>query len=299
MNAIAFDDPRWQTTFPRLVTPLYEEWFAGLLLRCDEANHWASGTTWTYLTQVSGAVRSPILSYLSVPTHQHVESLAELLALPAQEIRHTTYLPELTRYYGLLHPLPGDLSPSLTFRVCPACLAKDRFLKRTLALLYVLYCPWHEVTLVSTCQCGAPLRLFDSQALPFTCSVCGRDWADLPSVSPTPERIAVTRQILSCYEYFSFCGNPSLMKRALHALVNAWQDEIIRERKFPPRRSDYKKTTYPRLASNHVASLGLLVLNLVKYRIFYDPKVVYWGKEDWGERKSGGTRIIGRKDLPE
>jgi hypothetical protein len=33
--------------------------------------------------------------------------------------------------------------------------------------------------------------------------------------------------------------------------------------------------------SNHVPSLGLLVLNLVKYRIFYNPKVVYWGKEDW------------------
>ncbi len=281
MNVIAFGDPHWQATFPRRITPLYEEWFAGLLLRCDEVNHWASGTTWNYLKQVGGPVRSPILPYLSVPTHQQVEFIAELLALPPQDIRHTTYLPELTRYYGLLHPLPGDLRPSLTFRVCPACLAKDRFLKRTLALLYVLYCPWHEVTLVSTCQCGAPLRLFDPEARPFTCRVCGRDWAELPSVSPSPERIAVTRQILSCYEYFYYRGNPPLMKRALHAVVNAWQDEIIRERKFPPRRSGDQKNTYPRLASNHVPSLGLLVLNLVKYRIFYNPKVVYWGKEDW------------------
>lgn len=281
MNAIAFGDPVWQATFPHRVTPLYEEWFAGLLLRCDEANHWVSGTTWTYLKEVCGPAGSPVLPYLSVPTHQQVESIAELLALPPEEIRNTTYLPELTRYYGLLHPLPGDLRPSLTFRVCPACLAEDRFLKRTLALLYVLYCPWHEITLISICQCGAPLRLFDPQARPFTCRVCRRDWAELPSISPSPERIAVTRQILSCYEYFYYRGNPRLMKRALHAVVDAWQDEIIRERKFPPRRGGDQKNTYPRLASNHVPSLGLLVLNLVKYRIFYNPKVVYWGKEDW------------------
>lgn len=39
MNAIAFSDPGWQATFPHRVTPLYEEWLAGLLLRCDEINH--------------------------------------------------------------------------------------------------------------------------------------------------------------------------------------------------------------------------------------------------------------------
>ncbi len=283
MNTLAFSDPGWQATFPHRVTPMYEEWFAGLLLRCDEVNHWTSGTSWTSLKQATGSMRFPILPSLSVPTHQQVEYIASLLALPVQEVHNTTYLPELTRYYGLLHPLPGDLRPSLTFRVCPACLAEKHFLKRTLALLSVLYCPWHQVTLLSTCQCGIPLRLFDSQASPFTCSACGRDWADLPRISPTRERIAVTRQILSCYEYFFFCGNPPLMKRAFDAIVNAWQEEIIRERKLPPRRSGYKKSTYPRLGSNQVPPLGFLVLNLVKYHIYYDPKVIFWGKEYWGE----------------
>ncbi len=279
MNTMAFSDPGWRATFPHRVTPLYEEWFAGLLLRCDEVNHWVSGTTWTSLKQATGSMRPPMLPSLSVPTHQQVEYIASLLDLPVQEVRNTTYLPELTRYYGLLHPLPGDLRPSLTFRVCPACLAEKHFLKRTLALLYVLYCPWHQVTLLSICQCGTPLRLFDLQALPFTCSACGKAWADLPKVSPTPERIAVTRQILSCYEYFYFCGNPVLMDKAFHAVVYAWQEEIIRERKFPPKRSDDPKSPYPRLASNQVPSLCFLVLNLVKYHLYNDPKVIFWGEE--------------------
>jgi hypothetical protein len=43
MQPVLLDDPAWQTTFPHRVTPLHEEWLAGLLLRCDEVNHWASG----------------------------------------------------------------------------------------------------------------------------------------------------------------------------------------------------------------------------------------------------------------
>jgi hypothetical protein len=282
MNTVAFSDVAWQATIPHRVTPRHEEWFAGLLLRCDEANHWASGTIWTHLKHTSGPMRPPFLPYLSVPTHHQVAYVAEWLSLPVQDILSTTYIPELTRYYGLLDPLPGDLRPSLTFRICPACLEEDRFLKRTLALLYVSYCPWHEVTLISTCQCGAPLQLFNPQALPFTCYVCGRDWANLPKIAPTPERIAVTRQILSCYQSFYFGGNPALVERAFRAVVYAWQEEIIQDRKLPYQRRSDQKTSYPRLASNHVASLSTLVLNLVKYHIYYDPNVAFWGKEDWG-----------------
>ena len=32
-----------------------------------------------------------------------------------------------------------------------------------------------------------------------------------------------------------------------------------------------------------VTPLGFIVLNLVKYPIYYDPKVIFWGKEYWGE----------------
>ena len=260
---------------------MHDEWFAGLLLRCDEVNHWASGTTFTLLKQVSSPKRPILLPHLSVPSDHQVEFLAERLALPVQKICKTTYLPDLARCYGIPQPLPGDLMPSLTFRICPACLAENRLLKRTLALLYVLYCPWHEVLLLSTCQCGTPLHLFDPEALPFTCRACGRDWADLPTVSPTPERIAVTRQLLSCYERFLSWGNPSLVNTALHAIYDAWEEEIIRMRKYPVPMRPYRKGTYPHLASNKVGPLGNIVFNLVKYHIYYDPKVVFWGNVDW------------------
>jgi len=281
MTTIALSDPGWQTTFPHRVTPLYEEWFAGLLLRCDEANHWASGTTFTCLKQVSSPNRPILLPQLSVPMPDQVEYVAERLALPVQEIRSTTYLPDLARCYGLPHPLPGDLKPSLTFRICPVCLTESRLLKRTLVLRYVSYCAWHEVTLLSTCQCGSPLRLFDPQSLPFTCGTCGRGWVDLPRISPTPERIAVTRQLLSCYECFLSWGNPIFVNQALHAVVHAWEEEIVRGRKLPVQRLSYRKSSYPPVESNHVSSLSVLVLNLVKYHVYYDPKVVFWGQEDW------------------
>jgi len=280
MSTIALSDSRWQITFPHRVTPLYEEWFAGLLLRCDEVNHWASGTTLTQLQQVSSPRKPISLPQLSVPTHRQVEYVAEWLALPVQEIRYTTYLPELAHCYSIPQPLPGDLRPSLTFRICPDCLAENHFLKRTLALLYVLYCPWHEVTLLSTCQCGTPLRLFDLQAVPFTCRVCGRDWADLPRISPTAERIAITRQLLSCYELFLSWGDPLLVKKAHHAVFQAWKEEIIGSRKLPVKKRSSRKSAYPHLASNHVASLGSLVFNLVKYHLYSDPKVIFWGQEE-------------------
>ena len=49
MHTYSFSDPAWQTTFPFLVAPLANEWLVGFLLRCDEANHWGSGTTLTRL----------------------------------------------------------------------------------------------------------------------------------------------------------------------------------------------------------------------------------------------------------
>lgn len=210
MQAVSIGDSAWTDTFPHLVTPLYDEWFAGLLLRCDEVNSWVSGTTLTMLRQVSSPTEPIQLPHFSVPTHRQVECVAGWLALPVQTVRSTTYLQALTRLYGVLNPLPVNLQPSRTFRLCPECLRENHFLKLTLALPYVWYCPWHEVTLLTHCQCGAPLRPFNQRVLPFTCHVCGRDWADLPKVSPTPERIAVTRQLLSCYEKFLSWGNPAI-----------------------------------------------------------------------------------------
>src|SRR5712691_6440764 len=43
------DTPAWQQTLPRRVTPFPDEWLPGLLLRCDEVNHWESRATLAYL----------------------------------------------------------------------------------------------------------------------------------------------------------------------------------------------------------------------------------------------------------
>src|SRR6266550_2069704 len=48
MAHIPFSDPAWKTTFPFLVEPCADEWVVGLLLHCDEANHWGSGTALTH-----------------------------------------------------------------------------------------------------------------------------------------------------------------------------------------------------------------------------------------------------------
>jgi hypothetical protein len=119
MQAVSLSDSAWADTLPHVVTPLYDEWFAGLLLRCDEVNGWASGTTLTMLRQVSSQGEPILLPHFSVPTHRQVECVAEWLALPVQTVRDTTSLQALTRLYGVLNPLPRDLGPSLTFRACP------------------------------------------------------------------------------------------------------------------------------------------------------------------------------------
>jgi hypothetical protein len=49
MQPIHLYDSAWSSTFPHLVAPQPDEWFRGLLLRCDEVNHWGSRTTMTYL----------------------------------------------------------------------------------------------------------------------------------------------------------------------------------------------------------------------------------------------------------
>ncbi|HEY7348325.1 MAG TPA: hypothetical protein VH599_08410 [Ktedonobacterales bacterium] len=276
MQAVSLGDSAWTATFPHRVTPLYDEWFAGLLLRCDEVNHWPSGTTLTMLRQASSPTKLIQLPNLSVPTQYQIECMAVWLALPVQTVRDTTYLQELTKLYGVLHPVPKDLWPSLTFRICPECLRKNRLLKRTLALPHVWCCPWHEVTLLTRCQCGSPLRLFNQQALPFTCHVCRRDWADLPTVSPTPERIAITRQLLSCYEKFLIWGNPAMVEQAFYAIVQTWANEIKPGWRLPPEWFLWENRPRPSPASsNGVPSLSRLVFNLIKYHLYFDPRVVF------------------------
>lgn len=162
---------------------------------------------------------------------------------------------------------------------------REAFSQSDVGLAVWAVLPWHEVILLLTCQCGTPLRLFDPQTLPFTCRACGRDWADLPRVSPTPERIAVTRQLLSCYEYFSFCGNPVLMERAFHAVVHAWREEIIRDRKLPHKRRDSQK------APIHVWRQIMLPLLVYWYSILSNTVSTMIPKLSSGGRKIGERNL--------
>jgi TniQ len=227
---LLFNDPGWQATFPHRVTPLYEESFAGLLLRCDEENHWGNGATWDFLKRESDVKNVALLPYLSVPYLRTAELLSEKVALPMKDILATTYLLELKRCLDIPQPLPGDLRASSKFRICPSCLEESHFLKKTLSLPYIVYCPWHETMLLSTCQCGASLELFYQDAVPFTCFHCGLAWEKLPKLYPSPERIVVTRQILSCWDWVIYNGNPRLLKDVFQSIVYMMKRQIIRNR---------------------------------------------------------------------
>ena len=89
MPPIHISDPAWQTTFPFLVAPMQDEWLTGLLLHCDEANHWGSGTTLAHLFHMD---EKPTRQHLSlvVASGVKLDYLAAALAVPLRSIRATT-----------------------------------------------------------------------------------------------------------------------------------------------------------------------------------------------------------------
>lgn len=214
MQPIYITDPAWWTTFRHLVEPLPDEWLAGLLLRCDEVNHWGSGTTLTHLKKASGRKQAIKVPQLVVPTWLNFDDLAAWLAVPHSDLLATTYLVELARCQGVLSPLPGDLSPTHAFRICPECLAQQRLLKRSFALPQTICCPQHQVILLDTCQCGTQLQFSNEQAQPFTCFTCGLDWAALPRWQLGGRCLGVEQEIQLCYEFFLTKGTPELVDRA-------------------------------------------------------------------------------------
>jgi hypothetical protein len=179
MQGLAFDDPAWRTTFPHRVLPRQDEWLASLLWRCDEANHWKSGTTVVHLLHAACKHGSTNRFNIMVPSWVHLTQLSQLLAIPTSSIVATTYQSELDR----LSLVPGRLfiqaNASFQFSLCPACVAEKRMLTRPLMLPHITSCPEHHVTLQHACQCGARLRLFCRQGPPFTCSTCALDWGKL------------------------------------------------------------------------------------------------------------------------
>jgi TniQ len=215
MQLISCGEDAWTSTFPYRVTPLADESLSGLLLRCDEINHWLSGTTSAYLLRNSTYNTSQSIYHVLVPPSWLLKELSERLAISLQRLHATTYLPELTQMYNLSKlPHPTLLNSSYFFHFCPEC-ARNRVLRRTLMLAHLTFCPLHNVLFCQQCPCGSPQRLFCRQARPFTCNQCGLDWANFPLCSVSLEEVTRGHKLLKWYETFFSKGTPELFSETL------------------------------------------------------------------------------------
>lgn len=215
MTHISFDDPAWGTTFPRIIAPLEDEWIVGLLLRCDKVNLWGSGLTLAYLINSTSKARLRRSAYDL--TELHLQKLARALALPLAGVVATTYYANLTRLYEKREVTTCLAELPEPFRLCPACVAEHRLLRRILMLPGITHCPQHRTILVSYCQCGELLQPFVPSALPFTCHLCGLDWKELSQLPAEPEQIKREPLFLAFYDAF-LKGSPEDLARALHIL---------------------------------------------------------------------------------
>ncbi len=220
MQPVYITDPAWWTTFRHLVEPLPDEWLAGLLLRCDEVNHWGSGTTLLHLKYTTDAYPDGYNPSLIVPATFKFDRLAKVLGIPKDDLIITTYLSELSRCYGTAFVFFKNLAVSFELYLCPACLAQKRLLRRIFTLPGITYCPVHHVELVNTCRCGTQLRLFTKGKQPFTCHTCSLDWSSLPLLAAKPESLALDQRLLTYYEFFFSKGAPEIFERAFWLINN-------------------------------------------------------------------------------
>lgn len=221
MRQISLSEPAWQTTLPHRIAPRPEEWFPGLLLRCDEANQWGTRTTLAYVLR-GGSVKfhrcwrtdTPNLTVV-LPSSLDLGYLAQLLAVPIQSIIDTTYQAEIVRVVGKCRLHPNYLAHVFSFQVCPACIAEDRMLRREVVLPYLQFCSKHKIAFVKICQCGSTLRLFKKHTQPFRCYQCGLDWSDLPRVEASFEEAVLNQQFLDWYTFFFSHANLNIIRRVL------------------------------------------------------------------------------------
>jgi len=89
MAHIPFSDPAWKTTFPFLVEPHANEWVVGVLLRCDEANHWGSATTLTHVCRRNEKTANSDWTFIA-PSGFPFDDLADALAVPYEALVATT-----------------------------------------------------------------------------------------------------------------------------------------------------------------------------------------------------------------
>jgi hypothetical protein len=258
--------PAWRSTFAHRVEPLPDEWFPGLLLRCDEVNHWNSGTTLRYLRHhFQPQERFGSRPRLSVVPASLLEGLAQLLLLPEERLLATTYQSELARLYGSVHPHEKLLSREFTFHLCPACVAHTRLLTRTLIWPHLEYCPLHHIELQKRCHCRVELWPFSGKALPFTCFACGLDWGNLPQRQISPDRVEPEQHLGFLYEYFLIDGTPRRMERAVDNLRIAEKEKSNLSWSEHPDVIPYRRKF----------SLGYLVERLVQAGIS-SRDILYW-----------------------
>lgn len=241
MQPIYITDPAWLTTFSHVVEPLPDEWFPGLLLRCDEVNHWDSGATFRLLLRTANHPNFGSKSSLVIVPQPILDHLAQFLTSSVQLLLATTYTTELTRLYppdrfalqpepspGCLFGLPSlqqgksrrqfgqeAIATNRRIHLCPACIAQTRIIRRTAALPYLQYCPVHHIAFQEHCLCGKLLCFFARGMIPFTCDTCGLDWAQWPQVEPPLDRIALEYDLVSFYEIFLQNGTRELRLFAL------------------------------------------------------------------------------------
>ncbi len=206
MQVLTLRDPSWLTTFPHRVIPRPDEWLASVLLRCDEANHWAGGTAVAHLLRAF--YPHPFTNRFDViaPLPSQLEHLAQVLALPTDALVATTYQAEMERLSGRRFPLFVQTQASFQFSLCPACVAEMRMLTRSLLLPHLTTCQQHHLTRQQVCRCGARLALFPQQTRPFTCSTCRLDWRKLPGIKASPERMALEQHLQLYYTFFFSLG---------------------------------------------------------------------------------------------
>lgn len=276
MNRLSLNEDPFYLTFPHRLTPLPEEWLPGLLLRCDEVNHWASRTTLAYLLHPGPEkfhrcwrTKTPNLSVI-LPSSLHLDHLARTLDISLEALLATTYQAELARLSDDAKPHPTSLTRWFSFHLCPICLAEHRVLRRTLALPHLTLCPQHHVALQSRCHCGEPLHLFHRQAAPFTCSTCGLDWSHLPRIEASSECLAADQKLLRWYEFWFSEGTPQLMQRAKQFAARLIEKEIEEEREWSHVSLAERSAVVARRASGEAASLGGLVGLLVKHHVSAD-----------------------------
>lgn len=278
MQRIHLADPAWHTTFPHLIAPLPNEWIAGLLRRCDETNGWGSGTTLGHVLHPESK-RSALNGRSSiVPTVIDLEMLAARLSVPVSVIVATTYLAELARLYDIARPHAKLLASSFVFQLCPACVAQERRLSRQLTLPHITHCPQHQLALLKTCHCGAPLRLFHRQARPFTCHTCGRDWKNLPQRNMDPERLEVEHHLLAYYDFFFTKGTPQLLASTLRLIY----DSVVEKGEIRvPLPNEAIQASPDGRSYQITTSLGYLVHALWQLNLSPRDVVVYAGPLPW------------------